>query len=402
MLPANLTIDSFAAYPPLSRGLVATHQSALRRIPLTFLPSLLREVIEYDYKFPAERASLEKELRYLSSLSIVELDRLFAPFSAIPLSEQLLKFDWINHPSQFLEQQSAYLWSTHQVDAFRKAATDYGDHLQSVLPPERLAAQRLGISIIGQGVTTYDAPLFRYLRKHGTFFSHLKPANGLEMILASAAQRAKTYAVSHGHWYIDGATAASHDPSLLCVSYGALETLRSSLLKMMQRDIARPGMGPEELRTHLARLQPQDVDVLNGQDPIMDRFELRLFTEGSGTQMFSTTFAQWATREALRRAQPLTLVTRFAPRQRQRPMNEMISSVREEVEYDPAASLVDADMAAYYHWLNQQRLPGAEQSAFVVWFEGHGHALAIAPSLPRNTASDSSVDLEKLIELVTS
>jgi hypothetical protein len=62
-------------------------------------------------------------------------------------------------------------------------------------------------------------------------------------------------------------------------------------------------------------------------------------------------------------------------------------------------SLVDADMGAYYNWLNQQRLLGAEQSALLVWFEGHSQALAIAPSLPRGTESTTVADLGELLAL---
>jgi hypothetical protein len=126
---------------------------------------------------------------------------------------------------------------------------------------------------------------------------------------------------------------------------------------------------------------------------------VRLLTEGSGTQIFSTTFAQWTAREALRRAQPLTLLVRFAPRQRQKPMNELLTSGQSESDLDLAGSLVDADMGAYYNWLNQQRLPGAEQSAFLVWFEGQSHALAIGPSLPRGTESTTVADLGQLVDL---
>src|SRR5579872_2720307 len=93
-------------------------------------------------------------------------------------------------------------------------------------------------------------------------------------------------------------------------------------------------------------------------DEVLERFELKLLTEGSGTQIFSTVFAQWATREALRRAEPLTLLVRFAPRQRQRPMNELLSNAGATPELDPEGSLIDADMGAYYHWINQQRLQG--------------------------------------------
>lgn len=190
--------------------------------------------------------------------------------------------------------------------------------------------------------------------------------------------------------------------SLTTVSYEALEPLRDKLLKYMQTEIARPGMGPEALRTNLAQLLPVDLGMNKGGDPVLDRFQVKLFTEGSGTQIFSTTFAQWTTREALRRAQPLTLLARYAPRQRQKPMNELLSNANPNPELDTMGSLVDADMGAFYHWINQQRLPEAEHSSFIVWFEGHNQALVIAPSLPRGAQSDSAMDLKGLLSLATS
>lgn len=164
-------------------------------------------------------------------------------------------------------------------------------------------------------------------------------------------------------------------------------------------------MGPEALRTFLARLRPEDLgmhaDGHISRDEVLGRFEIRLMTEGSGTQIFSTVFAQWAAREALRRAQPLTLLVRFAPRQRQRPMNELLTTVSANSELDFVGSLIDGDMGAYYNWLNQQRLPGAEQSSFLVWFEGHSQALAIGPSMPRGTESSSATDLAQLLAWTT-
>jgi hypothetical protein len=167
----------------------------------------------------------------------------------------------------------------------------------------------------------------------------------------------------------------------------------------MQTEISRPGMGPEQLRTWLAQLTPGELGVASFTDPVLARFYVSLFTEGSGTQIFSTTFAQWTTREVLRRAQALTVVARFAPRQRQRPMNELLTGADATPELDPAGSLIDADMAAWYHWLNQQRLPGYEQSSFIAWFENHNQAVAIGPTLPRGVQSDSTVGLEKLLAL---
>jgi hypothetical protein len=152
-------------------------------------------------------------------------------------------------------------------------------------------------------------------------------------------------------------------------------------------------------------MRPEDLamDRVSGDTPeeeVLQRFEVSVLTEGSGTQIFSTIFAQWAAREALRRAQPLTLLVRFAPRQRQKPMNELLSAVAVNPEFDFVGSLVDADMGAYYNWLNQQRLPGAEQASFVAWFEGHGQAVAIGPSVPRGTESTSAADLRQLLSLM--
>jgi hypothetical protein len=402
MLPNDLKAEHFTAYPPEARSLVVANLSVLQQLPISFLPSLLRETIDYDFKFPIEQSTIRKELADLTSLSQPQLKELFRGFSQLTLSSKLEDFDWINQPAQFVEQLAAYLWSTHQLDAFRKAATDYGDRLRTAVPPEPLPVPRLGIAVVGQGVATYDAPLFRNLRKHGTYFSQIKPENGLDLLLAAAAARAKAHPVSYGHWYVDGGEPADHSPSLTCVSYQALEPARTALLKKMDSEINKPGMGPEELRTHLAQLSPSEIGLDKAGDPVLDRFQLKLLTEGSGTQIFSTTFAQWTTREVLRRAQALTLLVRFAPRQRQKPMNEMLSGSHSNPELDATGSLVDADMAAYYHWINQQRLPGSENSLFLVWFEGHSQALAVAPTLPRGTQSNSAMDIGQLLSLVLS
>jgi len=101
--------------------------------------------------------------------------------------------------------------------------------------------------------------------------------------------------------------------------------------------------------------------------------------------------------EALRRAQPLTLFARFAPRQRENQMNELLAERQRKPELDAAGSLIDADMGAYYTWLNQQRLPGAEKSAFLAWHEDHSEAVVIAPHFELATRSDTPIELRDLI-----
>ena len=402
MQPHDLQAEQFATYPPLARKLAAANVNVFQQLPLSFLPGLLRQLIEFDYKFPAEQAEIDQELANLRSLTPAHITAWFHGFSQLSLSSKLEHLDWVNKPAQFVEQESAYLWTTHQLDAFSQAATAYGNRLQAAIPAVALPVRRLGIAVIGQGVAAYDSPLFLNLRAHGTYFNQVQGENGFEQLLDGVEARAKSYPTLYGHWYVDGGKAARQSSALTTVSYEALQPVRDNLLKYMQTEIARPGMGPEELRTDLAQLLPADLGMKEDASAALDRFQVKLFTEGSGTQIFSTTFAQWTTREALRRAQPLTLLARYAPRQRQRPMNELLSNANANPEVDPVGSLVDADMGAYYHWINQQRLLGAEHSSFLVWFEGHRDALVIAPSLPRGVTSDSAVNLKGLLTLATS
>ena len=170
MLPSDLKPEQFNGYPPEARKLIAGYIAALRRLPLSFLPNLLREAIEYDFKFPAERRALEEELANLNSLSAEQAKDWLQGFAQIRLSSQLEHSDWVNAPAQFVEQLSSYLWTTHQLDAFRIAALAYADRLRTVVPSESPSAPRLGITVIGQGVAAHDAPLFRKLRAHGAYF----------------------------------------------------------------------------------------------------------------------------------------------------------------------------------------------------------------------------------------
>ncbi len=400
MLPSDLKSEHFRAYPPEARKLATDSIPALRSLPLSFLPNLLREIIEYDFKFPAERAALIKELASLGALSDAQVEDLFSGFSRITLSPQLENSDWVNSPAQFVEQLSGHLWTTRQLDAFRIAATKYADHMNAAVAAEPPPVPRLGISIIGQGAGSFDGLLFRKLRPYGTYFSRVKPENGLSLLLDAVTARAKAHPVPYGHWYVDGGEPAVNDSTLTCISYGALKPTRAALLARIRSEIERPGMGPEALRSTMAQLRPADLGVHATGNDVLERFQLKLLTEGSGTQLFSTSFAQWAAREVLRRAQPLTLLVRFAPRQRQKPMNELLAAIQSQPESDVAGSLIDADVGAYYNWLNQQRLPGAGKSCFLVWFEGHNSALAISPSMPRGTESDSAADLGKLFTWV--
>jgi hypothetical protein len=397
MLPNQLTPDSFAGYPPEARQLATKQLELLQRLPLAFLPLLLRELIVYDWKFPSERADLDRQFRYLANQPAAT-----SGFAGLKLTPDLEKTDWVNSPAVFSEQLSAHLWATLQIDSFRAAAVEYVQKATASAPETPLPAHRLGIAAIGMGVAQSDYRLFRKLRPHGIHYTRIKPGGGVQTLLDAVAARAKAHPAPYGHWYIDGASAAETKggvpDGITRVSYGALSGLRATLQNRMLKIYEADVFDPEAFRTTMAKIRPEDVGLGSGGDGVIERFQLSLLTEGSGTQVFSTTFVQWAAREALRRAQPLTLFARFAPRQREKQMNELLAESQRRPELDPQGSLIDADMGAYYTWLNQQRLSGDDKSAFLVWFEDHDEAVAVAPGLAQGKRSDSPVELADLIE----
>jgi hypothetical protein len=398
MLPSQLAPHHFDAYPESARKIATSQIALLKRLPLGFLPLLLRELIVYDWKFPAERREIDGQFAYLKSLEPDGLAKAMAPFSQLRLTDALQRVDWVNQPAIFTEQLTAHLWSTRQIDSFRAGAVAYIGKSSEALPQEPLPAHRLGIAVIGQGVQKNEYRLFRKLRPHGVYFTQVKPERGLPVLLETVAKRASAHAAPYGHWHIDGSgSVPSFATGVTGVSYGALSSSRTALQNRMQKIYEASVFDPEAFRTRLAQTQPSEIGLGSAADGVLSRFQLTLLTEGSGTQVFATTFVQWTAREALRRAQPLTLLARFGPRQRENPMNVLLAEGQRRPELDPQGSLVDADMGAYYTWLNQQRLTGSEKAKFLVWFEDHTEAVAIGPGFARGERSDSPIAFADLM-----
>jgi hypothetical protein len=404
VLASRISAEDFAGYPPLARRFATEHLAVLRRLPVSFAAILLREVMSYDWKFPVERAQIERQLHFLGAMNESQLQGTMAGFAALPLSAAMEKEPWARAPAEFTEKLTAYLWTVHQMDRFREAAARYQQELTVAEPEPEPAIPRLCVVVVGRDAAPGTLRLFERLRAHGTYFTKVKPADGLESLIAAVNARAKAHPLAYSHWYVDGgeqhagvrSTAAME--GLIPISYTALGTLRKALLAKMSSARTSGTVGPEDLRSMLAQLRPDQMGAAaTSRDAVLQHFELSLLTEGAGTQIFSTTFVQWAARELLRRARPLTLLLRFAPRQMERPMNEMLFANVAEVHYDPAGSLIDADMGAYYTWINLMRLTGAEDSRFVAWFEDQQEAIAIAPTMAKKAVSTQVCTLSQIL-----
>jgi hypothetical protein len=398
MLAHPVQAEQFQSYPPQAKQIATSNIHLLQQLPLAFLPLLLREVIVYDWKFPAERDEIDRQFRYLGSMTTGQLSSAMSSFAKLNLSPELEAMDWIGAPSRFSEHLSAYLWATHQIDDFSRAAEDYIKAFNTAVPEAALPAPRLGIAVISQEITHTNFPLFRKLRPHGVYFSHVDPGSSYKLLLDTVAARSQAHPSPYAHWCIDGGLQSTlPSRQIASVAYGSLQPVRTALIHKMQQ-VSASQAGVEALRTRLAETAPSEVGMNRHEDdPVLSRFAISVLTEGSGTQIYSTTFVQWTAREALRRARPLTILTKFAPRQTEESADEELSGIQQRAVLDPVGSLVDADMGAYYTWVNLQRLSGAPQSSFIAWFEGHGEAIAVAPSLQPGTEFHDSVNLAEIL-----
>ena len=401
MRPAQLEAAHFVTYPPEGRQVAVRGLDVLRRLPLSFVPLLLGEVIAYDSKFPPERQEVDAQFSFLGALSAERLTQTMSGFERLTLSRDLEEVDWVRMPRDFSERLSAHLWTTGQVAAFRTAATDFLNAVRAAIPPPKPSIPRLSVVIVGRGVTENRYRLFRKLRSRGTYFTQVDPQDGLRMLIERAADRARRHPILFGHWYIDGGVPVSSSVAgMELLAYPHLDPIRDAVVAKL-RSVVAAGAGTEALRSALMRLAPEDVGLEGeGPDRTRNHFAVTLLSEGSGVQFFSTTFVQWAAREVLRRAQPATLVARFAPRITERSMNDALAVSQSPPVFDAQGALVDADMGAYYTWLNQMRLTGADESSFLVWFENHREALVISPSTKRGVESRQPINLAQLLDTI--
>ena len=397
MTPAQLQQESFRSYQPEAKALAEKHLALLRTLPLSFLPLLLREVIAYDRKFPAERQELEHQFSYLESLKEAAREKELAPFRGIRVEGDLAGLNWVDEPARFSEALSAHLWSSHQIDGFHAAAVSYMDRASATLPVLLPRKPRLVVVVMGQGVHEPGMPLFRKLRTHGVRYTNVEPENGLSSIADWLRERAAQVPDRYAHWSISGSDSVTPlETGITNVSYAALAQPRATMSAVLRTSF-EGGMNAESLRTRLAAMQPTDIGLDASADPPTTWFQLSLLSEGSGTQIFSTSFVQWAAREALRRAQPITMVCRYTPRVRSSSMKNLLSPQSAKIPVlDAEGSLVDADMAAYQTWLNLQRLSGAADSIFIGWFEGHREMLVIAPGMQPAIVDQRATSFRKI------
>jgi hypothetical protein len=398
MTPEQLRAEDFAPYPPAGRAFAVESLDLLRRLPIAICPSFLQQMRSLDTSFPAERDSLRRQRDGLAALPAEQFRALAAPLAQLSVPAQLEESDWVHEPTKFIPELTAWLWSNGQIDSFRSSV----QKLFAAIPDPSASPHRLTLVVVGRDADPGITPTLRKLRARGVHLTALDSQQMPEQIFQVFAHHAQNSTEPYAHWYVDGGDPWTQDfgsvAGAVSVTYPGLDRLRKKTLARMEQLTQSGGAGAEAMRNRLAGTSAPDLDAQTvTADPVLARFYTELFTQSSGPQIFSTSFVQWSGRELARRAQPRTMLLRYAPRQRYQPFDELLRTATPS-STDPEGSLRDAEMGAYYTWIEMNRITSPGKGTFLVWVEGTSQAVLIGNNAPRGTQSNTSLQLKDAIE----
>jgi len=399
MTPADLKEDSFKNYPSAARSFAVQHLALLRQFPLAVCPSFLVQVASLDTRFPRERETLEWQFHSLETLTDKQRNELFSPLHSLRLPDDMARMNWVDNSAVFVEKLAAVLWSSGQINVFHAASRTLFDAMPS--PADN--TDRLLLIVLGRDADTSRPSLMKKLARKGLRLEAVDKTSAQEQILNALTERAKSSPQSYAHWYVDGGSPwMMSAENVVQTSYPGLSPLRMYVLDRMRAVLRNGQSGAEMMRSVMA--ESTTGAMQNGRvstNPVLQRFYAELFTEGSGTQVFSTSFVQWAGRELARRAQPATVLLRYAPRQHHRGLNEMVEDPSSS-KMDPQGSLVDAEMNAFYNWIAMNRITSPGRLTTLAWAEGSSRAVLIGPKTQPNTLSKTPITIAQALRAMQS
>jgi hypothetical protein len=91
------------------------------------------------------------------------------------------------------------------------------------------------------------------------------------------------------------------------------------------------------------------------------------------------------------------MLLRYTPRQSHRDLNEMFAAT-ETPSFDPQGSFRDAEMGAYYNWIEMHRITAPGKLTFVAWVEGRPLAVIVGAGSPAGTVCSTPMSIAQAVE----
>jgi hypothetical protein len=399
--------------------LARTHGEMLARLPATVHASILVELQKWPTLFQPEQRYQRALLEHLSQLPKSSLDSATAGIARIEGQAGVNKVT-DRHPVGFQDAAQALLrqrglqvaWRS-EVDGFFRAVDPA---LEAKLYPAD-GPRRLVVQIYGSGIAVQREKLWSRFKGAGVRVPlNLDAAKSTELFLrqllgapdgdgTSALLNAATASSPLDAWLVeshealhnicDAGRTKSAGSGATGLSYDRLRPYRDDLTRALNSKIQSGVESPQAFAAYARSLQiaPPAGALLYSAD-VLVAFVRDVLLTGNGTLLMNNTFVEWAAVQALKRAQPRVLITRFGVRDKLRPFSSMVMFSQPRPSdhlpsvQDPAGSFVDVEQLSYYIWLNAEKTPAYRgRTLYLFLAEGVDEMLAIRSDRPAASAS---------------
>jgi hypothetical protein len=403
--------------------LAREHGHVLGRLPATVHAFILVELQKWPTLFGPERKYHRVLLEHLSHLPRPELDQAAAGIGRIEAEAGANRLK-VPNPARFQDDAQALLRKRGLIVAWRREVDGFFQKVDPALEAQLYPAdapRRLVVQLYGSGITVQPDRLWSRFKGAGMRVPlNLEGTNGTEPFLqalfgardhggtapalfAAAAGPARLAPLdawlieSHEalHALCDADSGGTSAGSLAGLSYDRLRAYRDEVTRALYAKIQNGVESPQAFAAYVRSLQiaPPAGALLYAAD-VLVAFVRDVLLTGNGTLFVNNTFVEWAAVQALRRAQPRILVTRYGVRDRFKPFSSLLlfsqprASDRVPTTPDPVGSFIDVEQLSYYVWLNAEKSPAYRKKTLYLFLaEGVGEMLAIRSDVPVATAS---------------
>ena len=399
--------------------LARAHGDVLARLPATVHAFILVELQKWATLFGPEQRYQRALLEHLSQLPALELDRATAGIGRIEADSGATRLT-DKSPARFQDAAQTLLRQRGLTVAWRREVDRFFRNIDPAVEAQLYPAdrpRRLIVQVYGSGIAVERAQLWSRFKRTGVRVPlNLAGTNGTEgflqalfgarergaapALLAAAIQSAPLDAwliESHEalHALCDAPGVGTSTGALTGLSYDRLRTYRDDLTRALNGKIQSGVESPQAFAAYARGLQiaPPVGALLYSSDVVL-AFVRDVLLTGNGTLVMNNTFVEWAAVQALRRAQPRILVTRFGVRDKLKPFSSMVMFSQPRatdhipISQDPTGSFIDVEQLSYYVWLNAERSPAYRQKTLYLFLaEGVDEMLAIRSDMPEAAAS---------------
>jgi hypothetical protein len=393
---------------PEAAALARAHRDVLGRLPATVHAFILVELQKWPSLFPAEQRYQRALLAHLSGLPESERQSAAAAIARVESRAGIGRMS-DRDPARFQDEAQALLRKQRLLAEWRQEIDRFFQAVDPAINVELYPAdspRRLVVQIYGSDIAVQTDRLWNPFKKMGLRVPiDLKGTQGTEGFLEAlfgrpdgggpaffAAVRQLAGFDPLDGWIIESHEALHHlfgSPAAAAgvtgLSYDRLREYRDGLMRALYSKIQSGVESPQAFAAYARSLKiaPASGALLHPAD-ILQSFVRDVLLTGNGTLFVNNTFVEWAAVQALRRAQPRMLITRFGVRDRLKPFSSLLlfsqprTSDRIPLIEDPVGSFIDVEQLSYYVWLNAEKNPAyRNRTLYLFLAEGIDEMLAI-------------------------